>query len=480
MIENKKNIPYDEGIRTSDNAPLKENSEVKNVIDDPFRRLVRAASGYGRELFYSNIIAHIAERFPLAFTKALREAAGNENLLPNGFDNVDREFKRFDLTFSKRFDPISFAPGEKKKRRKLSEEPKSIPQLIIENKSGSISYVSQLQNYSRSLAKTVYRQAHSLNQDIMAEEARRDAQSKEIDPEWVRERCILLTPCEYDAEIAKEAGWSYMGYAAFAQALLQALESPEDLANMEAFPHPPEYQFLKEALIYMEDLEKEAKKDYDYITSETPIDALTDTDSDTSDPKNHKRPITLDQMKHRYAKLVYLLDCNFKEDARVGRYVKEDAKEFECKYTTSPKTQPIAEFSIHNIILPSKDKDEEGEEPLNFYCAFQNGVLTAGFAPKKTNVAAIEGAQKKGEERKIKQGLRKDFWNKFKLGEVMDEITCEKISEKEYAGSGYTTDKYNMAIWKWDKEEMEGQTVADIIEKMIGMAERAFKMKYKK
>ena len=127
--------------------------------------LIKAVSGYGRELFFSNIIDYIANHCSEVIASALREF-----LPPSGFDKVERENRHMDLVFFGR------------------DANQSVPVLVIENKRGSIATEKQLQEY---IKKITGNKGSKIGKNSGCS-------------------FLLISPHCFDKDVADRAGWSFM------------------------------------------------------------------------------------------------------------------------------------------------------------------------------------------------------------------------------------------------------------------------------
>lgn len=168
--------------------------------------MVRAASGYGRELFFSNIIHFIATKHPCIIKESLSK------YLPQGFGTVTREAKHTDLTFYDENDPKK-------------------PVLIIENKRGAIATEKQLKTYKDKLGDK-------------------------------KDNCkfLLISPHFFVEEVAQKAEWAFMDYEALALAFSDSIEKHSGELT------PFEYSMLKATAAYMQSWKIDSDDIYRGIT----------------------------------------------------------------------------------------------------------------------------------------------------------------------------------------------------------------------
>lgn len=159
-------------------------------------KLIESASGYGRELFFSNILHYIARNYPDVIKEALRK------FLPDGFDYAVREYCHTDLAF---FD---------------KNEPKK-PILIIENKRGAIAQYEQLKKYKQ-----------------------------EFDDNTKNCRFLLISPHFLEKRVADRANWEFLDYEQLGAALSSAIKREFVRSEMSCF----DYSMLNAVTLYMKDL----------------------------------------------------------------------------------------------------------------------------------------------------------------------------------------------------------------------------------
>ena len=251
MIEHQINTPpsHDSGPLTPDVY-----SHIGSDLD-----LIKAVSGYGRELFFSNIIDYIANHCSEVIASALREF-----LPPSGFDKVERENRHMDLVFFGR------------------DANQSIPVLVVENKRGSIATEKQLQEY---IKKITGNKGNKIGKNSGCS-------------------FLLISPHRFDKDVADRAGWSFMGYKDLGQRLDSALG---DYAEKNSgYSDTLQYKLLKAAIEYMPYLEEESTRIYDGVKSDTKCSELRNQDDSS------------DTIKLRYCAVAHMLKVRLKEEGVIG------------------------------------------------------------------------------------------------------------------------------------------------------------------
>lgn len=167
--------------------------------------LIDAISGYGRELFFSNLIAYIANKYPNIINSTL---AG---YLPDGnFGSVEREYHHTDLTF--------FDSADSKKRN---------PVLVVENKFGSIATAEQLNKYTSKFSP---------------DEKKRTENKPGC-------RFLLISPNRLDCTTAQNARWDFLTYSEFGRELEKHVD--REASSSSATITSLDYMLLRAAAAYM-------------------------------------------------------------------------------------------------------------------------------------------------------------------------------------------------------------------------------------
>ncbi|MDE7346238.1 MAG: hypothetical protein K2N48_05810 [Muribaculaceae bacterium] len=242
--------------------PRQENDALTSVSDTRLgsdHDLIKAVSGYGRELFFSNIIDYIANHCSEVIASALQE------FLPaSGFDKVERENRHMDLVFFGR------------------DANQSIPVLVVENKRGSIATEKQLQEYLKKITRN---------------KGNKIGKNSECS-------FLLISPHCFDKDVADKAGWSFMGYKDLGQRLDSALKVYAE--KNSGYSDTLQYKLLKAAIEYMPFLEEESTRIYDGVKSDTKCSELRNQDDSS------------DAIKLRYCAVAHMLNVKLKEEGVIG------------------------------------------------------------------------------------------------------------------------------------------------------------------
>ena len=258
MVINQKFIPlYSPTQSLRDSSSYKEKdgcyaSAGKLSASD--RELVEALSGYGRELFFSNILDYIANHCPAAIKSALKEYLPEE-----GYACCRRENKHMDMVF-------------------LNED--KMPVLVIENKRGAIATTKQLKKYREDIDK------------LKANKQKKNSGCS----------FLLISPHYFEEELAHQAGWEFMGYAELGERLNSAIRDMACNNHENAF----KYQLLDYVTTYMSELEAESTMVYNSVTPNTPCAQL----------RSGNEP--MDHIKLRYCAMAHMLTQRIKENGLVG------------------------------------------------------------------------------------------------------------------------------------------------------------------
>ena len=285
--------------------------------------LIKAVSGYGRELFFSNIINYIAKHCTEVITSALQE------LLPqNGFDKVERENRHMDLVFFGRDDKNN-----------------STPVLVIENKQGSIATQEQLERYYERITK-IKKSKSGKNSECTF---------------------LLISPHCFDKDVADKAGWSFMGYEELGQKLGLALG---DYAEKKSgYSDTLEYKLLKAAIEYMPFLEKESTRVYNEVTSDLQCSDL------------RKEGDSADNIKLRYHAVAHLLISKLEDEGIFKKMEEQQLLTSEHKYfeaSFDPGTsEPLVRMEVKELVKVK-------EVNANFSVFFQGDYLSIGFGMNDT------------------------------------------------------------------------------------------------
>lgn len=344
--------------------------------------LIQSISGYGRELFFSNILDYIANHCPKAIATALKEHLPSE-----GFDHAKRENKHMDLVF--------FNQADK-------------PVLVLENKRGSIATQKQLDKYKEQISK-IREEKHNHNQ-----------------------RCsfLLISPQQFEKELAEKAGWAFMGYGELGKQLTEALHQIAT-DNLD-YKHSFEYQLLERATSYMSALEAESTKVTESVTLETRCSKLN--------PEGGP----IDHVKLRYCAVAKMLIQLLKEN---------NMDEVDANFD-SGTSSPLVNMEI-------KETKNTDNGKVNFCVQFQDGCLSVGFG-REDKFDPLEKSQKKEK--------RRTEWFVNKYSDALTEITNEPGGFSNYNGTGYMTTDYILSMYRIDVKNL---TVKEVLQKMVQYAKGA-------
>lgn len=439
--------------------------------------MVELASGYGRELFFSNIILFIAENYKDIFVDTIRELTDGQ-LLPDGFDYVRRERNHLDLVFIKEVEPECKRKSSKKK--KVS---KPVPVLVIENKSGSIATPDQLNRYTEKFSKLP-----------------KSYYSRHKNKVWTpKDSFLLLSALEYDRDTANDCNWHHILYKDFAKSLIHSLErevhsyslklkeksqiEEEEINNLFS-SELMEYKFIIQALQYMVVINDRYMHAFNSVSPESLLSDIF-VEKDTTSKEASSSPDSSEYLNERHE-----LDSIKRKYLALSRLVKERLE-----------TEGLLPYLTSKTIVGKwdgdKNIDKKNEEAVaatgdraiydmganapsvrivkrnllknwNLVIVFQGNVLKVGFSAEKTSDG--KRINNKGVSKIQKKEQRSKIWDK-ELKEYFSVIAKDVCIFDNYEGTGFSGDYYILPMAHYKPKP--DTTVNDLIDILVSLCRKA-------